>query len=156
MKYRIIPQRIPKGQRAGINEEILKDILNGTNSIPAELIYNRYSGLGGLHNLRQTDYSNFQEYALAKREFEMGQFFTPHTVCRDMVELLSPDPTDMVLDMCCGMGNYFNFLPNQFNAYGFDIDPHAVTVARHLYPDAHIDECDIQDYSPDKRFDIVV
>ena len=59
----------------------------------------------------------------------MGQFFTPHEVCRDMVEMLSPNTSEMILDMCCGMGNFFNHLPNQHNAYGFDIDGKAVAVA---------------------------
>lgn len=45
----------------------------------------------------------------------------------------------MILDMCCGMGNFFNHLPNLHNAYGFDIDGKAVAVARYLYPDAHIE-----------------
>lgn len=50
-----------------------------------------------------------------------------------------PDLFGMVLDMCCGMGNFFNYLPNLHNSYGFDIDGRAVTVARHLYPEAHIE-----------------
>ena len=33
----------------------------------------------------------------------MGQFFTPHEICRDMVGMLSPQPSEMILDMCCGM-----------------------------------------------------
>ncbi len=54
------------------------------------------------------------------------------------------------------MGNFFNFLPNQHNAFGFDVDSKAVSVARHLYPNAVIDKCDIQQYKPDQRFDIVI
>jgi hypothetical protein len=38
--------------------------------------------LGGLHNLRQADFENYHEYAEAKKEFEIGQFFTPHAVCK--------------------------------------------------------------------------
>ena len=62
----------------------------------------------------------------------------------------------MVLDMCCGMGNFFNHLPNLHNTYGFDIDGRAVTVARHLYPEAHIEKCDIQQYRPEQRFDVII
>ena len=86
----------------------------------------------------------------------MGQFFTPHEVCRDMVDVLSPTSSEMILDMCCGMGNFFNHLPNQHNAYGFDIDSKAVAVARYLYPDAHIDKCDIQQYHSEQRFDAII
>ncbi len=154
--YAIIPQQIPQGKRAEVNEKILFAIDSGKDLIPAESIYNCYTGIGGLHNLKQSDFANYNEYAEAKKEFEMGQFFTPHEVCRDMVDMLSPTSTEMILDMCCGMGNFFNHLPNQHNIYGFDIDSKAVNVARYLYPDAHIEKCDIQQYRPEQRFDIII
>lgn len=154
--YAIIPQQIPQGKRAEVNEKILFAIDSGKDLIPAESIYNCYTGIGGLHNLKQSDFANYNEYAEAKKEFEMGQFFTPHEVCRDMVDMLFPASTEMILDMCCGMGNFFNHLPNQHNIHGFDIDSKAVTVARYLYPDAHIEKCDIQQYRPEQRFDIII
>ena len=154
--YAIIPQQIPQGMRAEVNEKILFAIDSGKDLIPAESIYNCYTGIGGLHNLRQSDFANYNEYAEAKKEFGMGQFFTPHEVCRDMVEMLSPNTSEMILDMCCGMGNFFNHLPNQHNAYGFDIDGKAVAVAKYLYPDAHIEKCDIRQYYPDQCFDVVI
>ena len=124
--YAIIPQQIPQDRRAEINEKILFAIDSGKDLIPAESIYNCYTGIGGLHNLKQSDFANYHEYAEAKKESEMGQFFTPHDICRSMVETLSPTSAEMVLDMCCGMGNFFNHLPNLHNAYGFDIDGKAV------------------------------
>lgn len=154
--YAIIPQQIPPNKREEINEKILFCIDSGKDTIPAESIYNCYTGIGGLHNLRRADYSSYNEYAEAKREFEMGQFFTPHEICRDMVDMLSPQPSEMILDMCCGMGNFFNHLPNQRNAHGFDIDPKAVAVARHLYPDADIKQCDIQQFAPESRYDVII
>ncbi len=154
--YAIIPQQIPPNKREEINEKILFCIDSGKDTIPAESIYNCYTGIGGLHNLRRADYSSYNEYAEAKREFEMGQFFTPHEICRDMVDMLSPQPLEMILDMCCGMGNFFNHLPNQRNAHGFDIDPKAVAVARHLYPDADIKQCDIQQFAPESRYDVII
>ena len=154
--YAIIPQQIPQDRRAEVNEKILFAIDSGKDLIPAESIYNCYTGIGGLHNLRQSDFANYNEYAEAKKEFEMGQFFTPHEVCRDMADMLSPTSSEMILDMCCGMGNFFNHLPNLHNAYGFDIDGKAVAVARHLYPDAHIEKCDIRQYYPEQRFDIII
>lgn len=154
--YAIIPQQIPPNKREEINEKILFCIDSGKDTIPAERIYNCYTGIGGLHNLRRGDYNSYNEYAEAKREFEMGQFFTPHGICRDMVDMLSPQPSEMILDMCCGMGNFFNHLPNQRNAHGFDIDPKAVAVARHLYPDANIQQCDIQQFTPESRYDVII
>ena len=109
--YAIIPQQIPQDRRAEVNEKILFAIDSGKDLIPAESIYNCYTGIGGLHNLKQSDFANYNEYAEAKKEFEMGQFFTPHEVCRDMVDILCPVSSEMILDMCCGMGNFFNHLP---------------------------------------------
>ena len=154
--YAIIPQQIPRDKRAEVNEKILFAIDSGKDLIPKESIYNCYTGIGGLHNLKQADFSSYHRYAEAKKEFEMGQFFTPHELCRNMVEVLSPTSSEMVLDMCCGMGNFFNHLPNLHNTYGFDIDGRAVTVARHLYPEAHIEKCDIQQYRPEQRFDVII
>lgn len=154
--YAIIPQQIPRDKRAEVNEKILFAIDSGKDLIPKESIYNCYTGIGGLHNLKQADFSSYHRYAEAKKEFEMGQFFTPHELCRSMVEVLSLTSSEMVLDMCCGMGNFFNHLPNLHNSYGFDIDGRAVTVARHLYPEAHIEKCDIQQYRPEQRFDVII
>ena len=150
--YNIIPQQISQSVRSTLNEKILSEI----NSFSAEEIYNSYTGIGGLHGLKQSDYANYHEYAKAKREIEQGQFFTPHEICKQMVEMANPQPTDMVLDICCGMGNFFNFLPNQHNAYGFDIDPNAIQVAKHLYPDANIQVANLCTHSFEERFDIVI
>ena len=78
--YAIIPQQIPQDRRAEVNEKILFAIDSGKDLIPAESIYNCYTGIGGLHNLKQSDFANYNEYAEAKKEYEMGQFFTPHEV----------------------------------------------------------------------------
>ena len=154
--YKIINQSVPKSKRAKTNEQILADILKKAKSLKPETVYNTYTGLGGLHNLRQADFENYYEYSQAKKEFEIGQFFTPHEVCKQMVELLNPDISDTVLDMCCGMGNFFNHLPNQHNAFGCDVDENAVTVARYLYPDTHIEKHDIRQYNPTQKFDMIV
>lgn len=156
MIHQIIPQNIPQSRRKEINDKILFCIDTGKNAIPAETIYNSYTGIGGLHELKMADYGSYHDFAKAKKEVEMGQFFTPHEICRQMVELVSPQPTDMVLDICCGIGNFFNFLPNQYNAYGYDIDPNAVKVAKHLYPNANIQVANIMTHTVEERFDIVI
>lgn len=154
--YRILPQNIPQERRAEVNEKILFGIDTDSNAFTQEAVYNCYTGIGGLHNLRREDYANYHDFAEAKKELELGQFFTPHEICRDMVELLAPTESEMVLDMCCGMGNFFNWLPNQHNAHGFDVDGNAVNVARYLYPDTDIQKVDIELYRPDVRFDCVI
>jgi hypothetical protein len=73
-----------------------------------------------------------------------------------MVGLIEPNISETVLEMCCGMGNFLNRLPDLSNAYGFDIDENAVTVARYLYPGAHIETCDIRQYNPEQKFDLVI
>lgn len=154
--YQIIPQQISQAKRKEVNAKILSAIESGKGSIPAEEVYNQYTGIGGLHELKQADFSSYHDYAQAKREAEMGQFFTPHSICRQMVEMIQPQPDEMVLDMCCGMGNFFNHLPNQHNAYGFDIDADAVRVAKYLYPNANIQVANICTHNPEERFDIVI
>lgn len=143
MYYPIVPQQIPQTRRSEVNEKILFCIDTNNNSLTNEIIFNCYTGLGGLHGLKQDDYDNYHDYSEAKKEVEIGQFFTPHNICRQMVELISPDPTEVVLDMCCGMGNFFNYLPNLYNAFGFDVDGQAVKVAKTLYPQANLEIRDI-------------
>lgn len=138
MIYPIIPQKIPKDRRAEINEKIIYCIDANKNIISNDVIYNCFTGIGGLHGLKVKDFPNFNEYSKAKKKIEMGQFFTPHILCKQIVELVSPDQNDMVLEMYCGSGNFFNHLPNQHNAYGFDVEINSVKVAKHLYPDAHM------------------
>ena len=154
--YQILPQNIPQDKRAEINEKILFGIDTDNPGITPETAYNCYTGIGGLHGLKREDYPNYNDYARAKKELEMGQFFTPHELCRDMVGLLAPEETESVLDMCCGAGNFLNWLPNQNNAHGFNIDTKAVSVARYLYSEAVLQVKDIAQYDPDTRFDCIV
>ena len=156
MYYPIVPQQIPQTRRSEVNEKILFCIDTNNNSLTNEIIFNCYTGLGGLHGLKQDDYDNYHDYSEAKKEVEIGQFFTPHNICRQMVELISPDPTEVVLDMCCGMGNFFNYLPNLYNAFGFDVDGQAVKVAKTLYPQANLEIRDIRQYDSTMSFDYLL
>lgn len=154
--YRIIPQSIPSDKRQLINERILQCVNSGRDSIPRESIYNCYTGDGGLHGLKAEDFPSFHAFTKAKQKAENGQFFTPHQICRMMTDILSPRADESVVDLCCGMGNMFNFLPNTANAYGCDIDAKALSVARHLYPDIHVEKCTMYQYRPEMRFDCAI
>lgn len=156
MIYTKIPKSVPPDKRAEFNRKILISIDAGLPDVTNEIIYNCYTGMGGLHELNRKDYANYKEYSDAKKQLELGQFFTPHEICRQMAGLLSVEMEDTVLDMCCGMGNFFNHFPNQFNLYGFDIDANAVKVAKRLYPDANITCGDIRTFNPGQRFDYII
>ena len=144
-------------QRRALNQKVI-DIINcgGVEDISAEDIYNAYTGDGGLHGLERRDYENYHEFSEAKKEIENGQFFTPHNLCRLVIEALSPSQYDLVADLTCGKGSFFNFLPVEENIYGCEIDAKACKVARYLFPAANLTLGDIRHYKPDVRFDYVV
>ena len=124
--YKDLQQIVPTQKRAEINDKILYCIDTHNKAVTSEVVYNCYTGAGGLHNLSFNDFNNFHDYTEAKKEFEMGQFFTPHAVCQLMVEMAAPSQSDRVADFCCGMGNFFNWLPDGTYTYGSELDPKAV------------------------------
>lgn len=153
--YKIYDEIVPAAKRESINEKILYCILSGDQTLTREMAYNFYTGKGGLHQLDRHSFDNYHQYAEAKKEIEMGQFFTPHSVCQQLVELARPAAGERVADFCCGMGNFFNWLPAGVHAYGVDWDVQAVRVAQFLYPEATIVQGDIRFATPAESFDIV-
>jgi len=159
LKYAHQQETIPQHQRKQLNEKILYLIdsnLVTENGITPQDIYNAYTGDGGLHGLNRDDYKDYHSYSEAKKEAENGQFFTPSALCEFIVSCLQLSESDLVADLTCGMGNFFNFLPVEANAYGCELDIKAFKVARYLYPDANIEWKNIRVYQPDVRFDYVV
>lgn len=159
MKYANKRVSMTPAQRKSINEKVLYLIDSGTQaqtSITNEDIYNAYTGDGGLHGLDRGDFDNYHEYSEKKKEFENGQFFTPPDICRLVTLCLRPSEYDLVADLTCGMGSFFNFMPVEANLYGCELDIKAYKVARHLFPEATLEHGDIRTYAPDTRFDYVV
>lgn len=156
MKYNILDTEIPQDKRDGINKKILS-LIGGSDmkGITEEDIFNAYTGVGGLHGLDKKDFANYHQYSEAKKEIEQGQFFTPHTVCKEMSELLKPSVDDLVADITCGMGNFFNYF-EESNCYGCDIDSKAVSVAKFLYPKANITTEDFRYFDPKVKVDFVI
>ena len=159
MKY--VHQRVPMtpAQRRTLNDKVLYLIDSGTQEqagITNEDIYNAYTGDGGLHGLDRGDFDNYHEYSEKKKEIENGQFFTPSDICRLVALCLRPSEYDLVADLTCGMGNFFNDMPVESNLYGCELDAKAYKVARHLYPEAAVEHGDIRTYAPGIRFDYVV
>ena len=159
MKYVYRDEPIPHDKRKELNEKVLYLIDSntaGSCSISREDIYNAYTGDGGLHALERQDYENYHAYSKAKKEIENGQFFTPPRLCELITACLRLSDHDLVADLTCGMGSFFNFIPTEANIYGCELDVNAVKVARFLYPDASIECRDIRTCQPDTRFDYVV
>lgn len=158
MKYTPRTEAIPHSKRTELNEKAL--YLIGTDCLPPDItpedIFNAYTGYGGLHNLSRSDYDSYYEYSSGKKEFENGQFFTPPLLCELLVACLKLSDSDIVADLTCGMGNFFNYMPVESNIYGCENDIKAFKVAHYLYPDANLELKDIRTYQPDVRFDYIV
>ena len=159
MKYEYHPGPSDAESRRALNEKVLYLIDSGTAAqagITGEDIYNAYTGDGGLHGLERKDFDNYHSYSEAKKEIENGQFFTPPDLCQLVAEVLKPSQFDLVADLTCGKGSFFNFFPVESNLYGCEIDAKACKVARYLFPAANITPGDIRTYKPELRFDYVV
>lgn len=159
MKYQNQSLSLTREQRKELNEKVLYLIDSGTVSstgITSEDIYNAYTGDGGLHGLERSDFDSYHDYSEEKKALENGQFFTPHDVCRLVVSSLRLSAYDLVADLTCGKGSFFNFMPVESNLYGCELDAKAYKVAHHLYPQANLALMDIRAYRPDVRFDFVV
>jgi predicted RNA methylase len=159
MKYKINDQVIPQEARKEINEKVLYLIDNQLTeqfNITAEDIFNSYTGEGGLHGLEFNNYNSFHDYTAAKREIENGQFFTSHNLSKFLVDCLQPSEHDLIIDLTSGMGNFFNYLPNEVNIYGNELDMKAYKISKFLYPQATITNHDIRNFTTDIRFDLVL
>lgn len=159
MKYTYHNEQIPQEARKELNDKILYLVEQGLadqSGISCEDIYNAYTGDGGLHGLKRSDFANYHEFAEAKKEIENGQFFTPPAICQFIMEALSPTTTDTVADLTSGIANFANFMPVEANFYGCELDIKSHKVAHYLYPAANLEHKDIRFYQPDMRFDYVV
>lgn len=159
MKYAQQEIVLSQEQRRNLNDKVIYLIDSDSadaSGITKEDIYNVYTGDGGLHGLNRSEYENYHAYSDAKKEIENGQFFTPPQICQLVIGSLRLGKSDLIADLTFGMGNFFNFLPTESNAYGCEIDPKAFKVAHYLYPEANLELEDIRTYRPEPRFDYVV
>ncbi len=158
-KYQVQQTVIPQEHRANVNNKILHLITNGLVSKTAIMpddIYNSYTGDGGLHGLKRSDFDNYHDYAEAKKDIEQGQFFTSPEICQYIIDCLRPGGKDIIYDLTCGMGSFFNFLPVEQNIYGADTDIRALKVAKFLFPQAHLAHEDIRNYQAPVLADQVI
>src|ERR1700674_1816105 len=137
MKYNTFNITVPFEKREGYNQKITALIQSGDlQGITHEEVYNLYTGKGRLHGLDRNSFDNYYQYSEAKKEKEQGQFFTPHILCRQIINCLHPTPEMLIADLTCGTGNFFNCLPNEENMFGNELDNNAYMVCRFLYPKA--------------------
>ncbi|MCM3130162.1 MULTISPECIES: SNF2-related protein [unclassified Paenibacillus] len=156
MKYQHSGIIIPYEKRKEINEKIIHIIETKQDfGISSSDIYQAYTGDGGLHGLSRSDYGSYHAYAEAKKEIEQGQFFSPPSLCEFLVGVIKPSMHDLIADLTCGMGTFFNFVPMEANVYGNELDMKAFKVAKQLYPEAQIQCSDIRIYEPGIKFDII-
>lgn len=159
MKYRYLNQHIPQENRQELNNKVLYLIDNDlaeSSGISHEDIFNAYTGDGGLHGLKYSDFDSYSEFSSAKKEIENGQFFTPDSVCKFIMDCLTIGSHDAVADLTCGMGNFFNYAPHEANVYGCELDVKAYKLAHYLYPKANLICGDIRAYDPGIKMDYVV
>ena len=162
MKYANPPASIPKERRADINQKLLTLIRQGDlQGLTHEEVHAAYTGLGGLHGLKRSEYRDYHSYSKDKRERELGQFFTPSHVTTDIVRLLDPQPGQVILDLAVGHGAFINAIAGHHPSlettfYGCDVDADALTVAKFLYPDASLAHEDLAGYHPGTLADMVI
>lgn len=135
MKYKIYQSSVKQKDREEFNRKLLKLIDNKETE--------KY-GITGDGGLNRKDYDSYYTYSEEKKNIENGQFFTPPKLAELLVSSVEPSRDETVADLTCGAGAFFNFLPNEHNLYGCETDIKAYKVAKFLYPDANIENCDIR------------
>jgi len=156
MKYQYIHYNIPKARRGEYNLKVQNLIASQHPDTTDTDIFNVYTGLGGLHGLSRADYSSYHAYGEEKKEFELGQFFTPPPLCEQIVSSLQPTDKHIIADLTCGSGNFFNYLPIEANCYGCEIEETAYNVCKYLYPQATIGLADFTKFNFPCKFDLVI
>ena len=144
MKYKIdikAFQQQDAALRTKTNEALLK--LLTTGKATPEMLLNYYTGLGGLHNLKFDEFDSFYDYTHAKKKIELGQFFTPLPLLKQIADACKISPLDSVADFTCGIGGFFNFAPIEANCTGYEIELNALSIAKFAFPEAKIMQGDL-------------
>ncbi len=157
MIYNKPTSQIPQEHKKDINQKILHLIETADmQGLTHQDVYDAYSPMGALHGLDFKDFDSFHAFTEAKKQATDGQYFTPHVLCEQVVQMMQISNTDLVADLTCGHGAFFNFMPIQQNVYGCELDSKAVQVAKFLYPKANIKCNDIRQYKSDVKFDSII
>ena len=137
-------------------------------------ILSRYVGWGGLQ--QAFDPNNKQwtnEYlelnaSLSSEEWEsarsstLNAHYTSPTIIKAIYEAVERMgfKSGNILEPACGIGNFFGLLPEsmqQSKLYGVELDSVTAKIAKHLYPNAHIQETGFEKTDmPDAFFDLAI
>ena len=83
MKYQDQHTPVPQEHREGLNKKIIYLIDSGRAEefgISREDIFNAYTGIGGLHGLKQEDFANYHEYSEEKSSLKTANS-SLHPLC---------------------------------------------------------------------------
>lgn len=156
--YQYIQNSQTKDEQLELNEKLLYLANNNQLAdydISLDELYSYYKGMGGLHNLQRSDYSNYWQYGSAKREIENGEFFTPDSLLERVANLLQLTPKTVLGDFTSGIGGIFNFHPNLKNCYSNELSANHCQIQRVLWPELNLSNNDLAFYEPVVYFDAV-
>lgn len=60
-----------------------------------------------------------------------------------------------LLDAACGTGQHLQYLQEQFQVEGFDLDPNLLGIARQRLPDVPLHSADMIDFDLGKQYDVI-
>ena len=86
------------GNRAMLTDETLKDLIEGFSEVPVGNSVVSSDVLGDAYEYR------VGKFADVTRRKKAGEFYTPRSVVRMMVELLDPMEEETIYDPACGTG----------------------------------------------------
>lgn len=157
MTYEATTSQVPFDQRQATNHRLVNLILSGnTRELTRQDVYNQFTGKGALHGLEFSAYDSYYAFSEAKKQHEQGQFFTPDKLCQTIIQALQPPSRFKIADITCGKGSFFNYLPQETDLFGNELDPDAFEVCRYLFPQVHLQNQDFLRYSPGHVMDMII
>jgi adenine-specific DNA-methyltransferase len=90
---------------------------------------------------------------------KLGQFFTPKNLREELLLMVPRLVRPKVLDPSCGTGEFLLSAREHFiepELYGWEIDQKLVEIARHIIPQAYIEQADALQKPLKEEFDIVL
>ena len=155
-KYIQKNDKIVQDKREAVNRAILNDIISKSHRFDNQSIFSYFTGKGKLHGLKFNDHDSFHQYTEAKKEKELGQFFTPDHLIQKIYSWINPTIKDIILDPMGGVNNFCNYAPNEQNFTSIEIDKDNHIVAKQLYPLANNINYSTQFWKTNNQYDFIL